>query len=406
MNKTQTIIISTLTASIRGEKVANLNIDNVNWLDVFEEANAHNITALLYPTLKDISQYIAIDEGLISEWRKTSLLCGIYQIRHIKQMCKVFENFKEANIPVIALKGLVIRDLYPHPEFRSMSDADILIHKDYIEIADKVLLNLGYYKDSSIEIHSTYNHTNHLSIDLHWVLVNELHIKTVADFDKTLWANTRTVTMNGLPVLALSLEYELLHLILHMASHLIKSGFGLRQLCDVVVFVEKDKDNIDWNLFFEKAKAYKIEKLVMTIFILCHELFSMDLPNKDSIQYFKRNQYIELLINELFSSGVFGKRNRIRLISTRLLHDNYTNNEKSTRKINFIISFLFPSPKKLSKKYFYAKKYPFLIIVAWIHRIAYALGHNGLSIFEQIHSLYSTSTIARERLKLLRWLQL
>lgn len=406
MDQTQKNIISILSSSIRGEKVDHLNIDNINWLDVFEEAEAHNITALLYPTLKYLSQYHTIDKNLVSKWIRRSLLCGIQQIKHIKQMSKVFENFREANIPVIALKGLVVREYYPHPEFRSMSDADILVHRADVKKAEKVLMNLGYYKSSSIEIHSTFDHKNHLSIDLHWTLVNELHIKTVSDFDKTLWTNTRTVTMNGLPVLALSLEYELLHLILHMASHMMKSGFGLRQLCDVVVFVEKEKENIDWNLFFEKAKTYKIEKLVMTIFILCKELFNMGLPNEDSMDYFKRNQYTDLLVNELFSSGVFGKRNRIRINSTRVLHDNYNNKETSTRKINFIISFLFPSPKNLSRKYFYAKKCPLLIIVAWIHRIAYTLYHSGLSIFEQIRSLCSTSTIARDRLKLLRWLQL
>jgi hypothetical protein len=406
MNQTQETIISILSAAIRGKKIENLKLANVNWLQVFEESQAHNITAVTYSTIKDLSEHNTIDEELLYMWKNISIGCAINQIRHIKQMSKVFKSFQEANIPVIALKGLVVREHYPHPEFRSMSDADILVHREDVEKAEIVLMNLGYYKHSSIEIHSSFDHKNYLSIDLHWTLVNELHIKTTTDFDKTLWENTMTVTMNALPILSLSLEYELLHLILHIASHMIKSGFGLRQLCDVVVFVEKEKDNIDWNLFFEKAKTYKIEKLVMTIFILCQELFNMDLPNEDSIQYFKRNQYIELLINELFSSGVFGKRNPIRINSTRLLHYNYNNKEKSTREINFIISFLFPSPKNLSKKYFYAKKYPLLIIVAWIHRIAYTLYHSGLSIFEQIRSLCSTSTIARDRLKLLRWLQL
>ncbi|MGH4119452.1 nucleotidyltransferase domain-containing protein [Clostridium sp.] len=406
MNKTQKTIIFLLSSSIRETKVENLNTDNINWLDVFEEAEAHNVTPLIFPTLKALHQYATIDEELISKWKRASLLCGINQIMHIKQMSKVFENFREANIPIIALKGLVIRDLYPHPELRSMSDADILVHKGDIDKSEKVLVNLGYYKDSSIEIHSTFDHKKHLSIDLHWALVNELHIKTVSHFDKTLWTNTRTVAMNGLPILALSLEYELLHLILHMASHMIKSGFGLRQLCDVVLFIESKKDHIDWKIFFEKVKLYNIENLTITIFIVCKELFNMDLPKEQDIKYFNYNHHIEFLINEIFASGVFGKRDYIRSNSTKIMQENYNNDENSTNEINLMISFLFPSPKKLNVKYSYAKKYPFLIIFAWIHRIMYTLCFYGFSKFKQIGTLYTTAKIAKDRLKLLRWLQL
>jgi hypothetical protein len=406
MNSSQSTLVSLLSAAIRAKSLENLELEKVNWREVFDEAKAHDVYPLIYPLIKGISKHHFLDEVLMSEWRNATLMCGIIQLNHINQMKKVFQSFKEVNIPIIALKGLVLREMYPSPEFRAMGDADVLVHKEDVKEAEKVLISLGYVKFGTIPIHISFEHKNHLSIDLHSSLVDANQIKSVAAFEDTLWKNTRIVTMKGLPVLSLSLEYELLHLILHIASHMIKSGFGLRQLCDVVVFVEKEKDNIDWNLFFEKAKAYQIEKLVMTIFILCQELFSMDLPNKDNIQYLKHNQYIELFINELFSSGAFGKKNLIRINSTRLLHDNYNNKEKSTRKINFIISFLFPSPKNISKKYFYAKKYPLLIVVAWIHRIAYTLYLNGLSIFVQIRSLYSTATIARDRLKLLRWLQL
>lgn len=406
MNQAQRIIISILTSSIRGGKADNLNIDNINWLNVYEEGEAHNITALIYPTLKELHKYHTIDEALLSKWKNASLLCGINQIMHIRQMSKVFETFREANIPVIALKGLVIRELYPHPEFRSMSDADILIPKDYIDKAEKVLITLGYYKDSSIDIHSTFDHKNYLSIDLHWTLVSDLHIKTVTDFDKTLWSNTRTVTMNGCAVLALSLEYELLHLILHLASHMIKSGFGLRQLCDVVLFIESEKNNINWELFFEKVRLYNIEKLTITIFIVCNNLFNMDLPKEHGINYFDYNHHIDFLINEILSSGVFGKRDYIRTTSTKILQANYNNDESSTKEINFIISFLLPSPEKIHIKYSYAKRHPSLIVFAWMHRIIYTFYIYGFALFKQLCSLYTTARIAKKRVKLLRWLQL
>ena len=39
---------------------------------------------------------------------------------------------------------------------------------------------------------------------------------------------------------------------MHMAAHLAATGFGVRQICDLVLLVEKKGDEIDWNKFIKK----------------------------------------------------------------------------------------------------------------------------------------------------------
>lgn len=278
MNCTEKTLISLLSASIMNKNIQGENFKTVNWRDVYEEALAHDVYSLIYPVIKKLSKTYSIDKTLISEWRDAAVISGLIQINHIKQMKIVFENFEKACIPVIALKGLVLRDLYPRAELRTMSDADILVHKEDIERADKILINLGYYKHVSTDVHNTYTQNGRLHIEVHWTLIDELCIRTISEFNNTLWQNTRTINIHDIQVLSLSREYQLIHIILHMASHMIKSGFGIRQLLDVVVFVEGERDNINWNLFFQQARCYNIEKFVTTIFILCNELFKVELP--------------------------------------------------------------------------------------------------------------------------------
>jgi hypothetical protein len=406
MNSSQSTLVSLLSTAIRDERLGDLKLEKVNWREVFDEAKTHDVYSLIYPLIKSISKQHYSDEVLMSEWRNATLMCGIIQLKHINQMKKVFQSFKEANIPIIALKGLVLREMYPRPESRTMGDADVLVHKEDVEEAEKILISLGYIKFGSIPIHLSFEHKKHLSIDLHSSLVDELQIKSVADFEDTLWQNTRVITMNGLSVLSLSLEYELLHLILHIASHMIKSGFGLRQICDVVLFVEREKNNINWSLFFEKVKLYNIEKLVKSIFIVCKELFDMDLPYQSNTSYFSHNSYIELIIKEIFSSGVQGSKDHIRINSTKILHHSYKNNINSTNKIKLLTLFLFPPTEKLVERYSYAKRYPFLILFAWIHRFIYQLYLNGFSTLGQVRSVHSTLSITKGRIELLKWLQL
>ena len=40
-------------------------------------------------------------------------MSNVYQINHIKQISNILSIFNDKNIPIIVLKGLVIRDLYP-----------------------------------------------------------------------------------------------------------------------------------------------------------------------------------------------------------------------------------------------------------------------------------------------------
>jgi hypothetical protein len=398
MNLTEKTLISLLSASAMNKNIENANFKTVNWRDVYEEALAHNVHSLIYPVIKNLSKTYSIDKTLISEWRDASLIGSIIQINHIKQVKKILENFQKANIPVIALKGLALRGLYPRPELRSMSDADILVHKEDVERADKILINLGYYKLVSTEVHNNYAHEKHLHIEVHWTLIDELCIKTVSEFNNTLWQNTRTINIQDVSVLALSLEYELIHIILHMASHIKHSGFGIRQLLDVVVFVEAERNNINWNLFFEQARSYNIEKFVTTIFILCNELFEIELPHSKHITYYKNNSYLELFINEIFASGVYGKRNSVRITSTEMLDKTRSSSAHSKTKNKLLISLLLPTPTKLGDRYAYAKKFHCLIIFAWLHRILYVLFMRRFLV----HSLH----IAKERYELLQWLQL
>ena len=55
--------------------------------------------------------------------------------------------FNKNNIPVIVLKGLVVRDLFPNPTLRTMCDADILVKEKDLE---NVIQMKNYY--SMLEI--------------------------------------------------------------------------------------------------------------------------------------------------------------------------------------------------------------------------------------------------------------
>lgn len=405
MNTTQKTLVTLLSSAIRGSELNTLDIDNMDWNAVYEEAEAHAVFPLIYPIVKNLSKSYEIDNSLMTKWSKNTIISGIYQNQHINQMKIVFKAFEETGIPVIALKGLILRDLYPRPEFRTMSDSDLLIKKDDAESAEKVLISLGYSKFSSIGYESCFVHDSALSIDLHWSLSNEDHLKNVDPFESTVWQNIRTYDFHGIEIQALSLEYELMHLFNHIASHMIKSGFGVRQLCDIVVFIENEKDSINWDLVYSLGDACKLNKLISTILIICNNLFNLKIPKAYSKVYPGSNEYVSFLTNEILESGVYGGKNESRVTGIKLFgHSLKYNNDVNSFKL--ILRYLFPSKDKLDKRFSYGIKHPYLLVFAWIHRFIYILFFNNSISLKEILKLKSTASLVEDRFKLIKWLQL
>ena len=405
MNTTHRTLVTLLSSAIGENKAFNLDIDNINWKEVYDYAEAHAVSPLIYPMVKKLSKTYEIDDDLIAKWSKSTIFSGIYQTQHINQMKKVFNAFKEAGIPVVALKGLILRELYPRPELRTMSDSDLLIKKDCVVAAEKVLVGLGYSKSKSIGHESCFVHHSALAIDLHWSLTNEDHLKNVEPFEDTIWQNLRPYDFHAVEILALSKEYELMHLFIHIASHMIKSGFGVRQLCDIVVFIEKEQDNIDWILVYDLGKVCKLNKLISTILIICKNLFSLEPPKAYSTSYPGSEEYINFFTNEILESGVYGAKDEDRAASIMMFGHSLKAND-DINKFKLMLRYLFPAKDKLDKRFSYGTKHPSLLVLAWIHRLVYVLLFNSSMSLKKLFKLRSTASLVQDRFELIKWLQL
>lgn len=407
MDYNQKILVNLLSAAIRKKSIPIPDYKNINLNKIYKNARSHEVYELLYPLVKVLYGQNDAYKKLISEWCRMSVLSSVHQIIHIKQMGKIFNSFNHCSIPVIALKGLVLRELYPHPELRSMGDADILVHKEDITRSRQLLEKLGYIESGSNPVHIHFNHEKYPPIELHWALVNEKHIKTAADFQDKLWENTIWVNIAGEKVLALSAENQLMHICLHMAVHFTYRGFGLRQLCDLVLMIEYTKDSIDWYLFYESCKSYGIHTFVTAIFTVCSILFGIDLPSTLYLSPPSDSYYISLLIQDIFSEGVYGKDNITEINADSLLcRQNHKKWTTSRSKFFLELSFLFPPSKKLNERYSYAKKFCFLTPIAWIHRLFFSIFHYNLNFIKYISDFYSSIPISQKHHEVICWLNL
>ncbi|MDF2588851.1 MAG: hypothetical protein K0S41_2692 [Anaerocolumna sp.] len=415
MEEHSKLLIDLLSSAIRGLKPSSFILTQVDskhlhniWNDIYEEALAHEVHTLIYPILSELPSDLRPDNEIMIKWKRGTILSASEQIHHIEMVRMVLEKFHAEGIPVIALKGLVIRDYYPQPDLRTMGDADLLIKKEDIKKAKKLLREMGYVKGEMSIKHIHYYHQNSLSLELHWISIDQDGGKESPNFTNQIWEHVEKTTIGGVPVLKMSIEDQLLHLTIHALTHLRSSGIGLRQICDIVLFLEGNSNNINWNYIMIKADEYLIQNFISLLLTLCDQLFGYEIPDMVSDTMCAiPDTIIDILINEIIHSGVYGRRTREQETNVRInKYINIANESTKTAgiyKLQHIVSFLFPSVQKLNYHYKYAKKLPILLPIAWMHR-----GINNIKHMDALKRLRRNeiTTTIKARSKLLHWLQL
>lgn len=399
MNTVQSYIIKILNHSLRGKNMDIPLNTELNWSELIEECKQHQISSLLYYGISKKSLK-NIDNDIVERLKKETFMSGVYQINHIKQISKILSIFNENNISTIVLKGLVVRDLYPKSELRTMGDADILVHENDLNNVINILKNEGYMECAKCEYDIVFSRGNS-RIEVHWTLVNEEMFDGISEFKDEIWRNAVEVNIGDSKALSMCDEDLLIYLCLHMAKHIKNSGFGIRQICDVFLIVEKRADNINWNSFIEKAKIYGIYKFSLGIFAICNKLFEINIPTelKDEVKIDEK--YFNLLLDNIFSSGVHGHKD---ILSTTVKSFGMAN-EKINSK-DKIKNIYFPKVYRLSDRYNYAKNNKLLLPIAWVHRIIRCIFDKDYSLSDKIRMCVSSRNILKNHRDLLDWLEL
>ena len=408
MNTTEKQFIDLLSNSIRNE-VCKKKYDNVDWNELMNLSRKHKIEGLIYSALNKAELLENIDEDKVKDLKKEVFFTGVTQISNMSKLEKVFNEFSKENVPVIVLKGLVVREYYPQPEQRSMSDADIFVKAKDLNKSKKILIDLGYTEvDAEASHHIKYIKSGYPMIELHWHVMKRDGFSDELDlFEDDIWDRTIEVKVKGAKVLSLGYEDLALHLCMHMAAHLAASGFGVRQIVDLVLLVEKKGHLIDWTLFINKAEEFGFKKFIIIMFKICNILFSMDIPKEMAVYKIDDEEMFESLISTIFDGGVYGKKDMASNFANQVAF-NYKGKDSNATigAIRRYFRFIFPSIETMSDKYSYARKIRILTPIAWIHHLFSGIFRKEYNFTDKIRFLTKGAKESVEKNKILSWMEL
>ena len=294
MNKEAEILLELIKKSQFGSSDV-INLDGVDIDALYDEALSQSVLGLIAPEIP--SDYTN------EKWRQAQYRSKASYIRYCHAEDELIEFLDKNSIPFVILKGNAAAVSYKDPSRRSMGDIDFLVPQKFFDSTKHLLEASGYKFTHEYERHASYK-KNGVSFELHHHFSHEIDIEDYLIKD-LITPVIASVTGHDFPMLPeLSNGLVLLD---HMRAHL-KSGLGLRQVIDWMLYVYRNLDDDFWNNEFKAIAAEKgMDSLAITATRMC-QLY-LGLP--ENIFWCKSADDVvcKELMDCIMVSGNFGRKN-------------------------------------------------------------------------------------------------
>lgn len=221
------------------------------WQQQQKLAKDQTVSGLLYNTVSQLPHDLRPPQQMLMKLYSNVVYYENMNKLLNKRTCEIFKKYKELGFHPILLKGQGAATLYEHPEHRVFGDIDIYVPDPEGKLYQWVLNNVGGVEFVRGKDHLMAFQWDGATVENHLCLLKFYNKTLAARMEKIVSeelssASTDTfVTINDENIEVLPHTIGLLYDIVHFSKHLISSGVGLRQLCDITLSMHKFHDCIE-----------------------------------------------------------------------------------------------------------------------------------------------------------------
>lgn len=333
-------------------------------------AQMHHVLPMIFEAVYCCPGAAALDPELVDECRRATVHAVMGQAVKTEELIELYRHLCRRGVMPLVVKGLICRSLYPRPDYRDSGDEDVFCGEAAFAECQKAFVDFGMepgHEDHDGYEIPFYKPEGLLYIELHKTLFDR-HSEIFADcnrlFDRA-FEHPESVTVNGVQIATLGWTDHMLYLILHALKHLLHSGFGIRQVCDMSLFANAYGDRIDWEYIRKICKEFRIEQFAAAVFAIGEKYLTFS-PQKACYPESWRNLKVdpEPLLQDLLCGGIYGSADRSRVHSSNITL-NAVQADKKGKQGHKLLSVLFPPAKQLVGRFGWLRRNPWLLPVAW-----------------------------------------
>ncbi len=369
--------------------------ESVDWPAVFALAGQQKLLPIVFEAVRK-TPAAAENAALFAAVKQQVIAQVLHQTVRASEFAALYQTLRAAGLHPVVVKGQLCSRLYPLKDHRISADDDLYIPDAGFMACHEQLLANGLATDTPADELPTADEVSYtkngspLYIELHRHLFDSA--EDAHDELNHFFADLNPVEIDGF--LAMPPHEHLLYLILHAYKHFVRSGIGLRQFCDIVLWAREYHAKIDWQRLYDQCASVHAVTFAAAAFRIARDYLSIDFdlsaPWDDSID-------VEPLLHDTLCGGVYGSNDYTRLHSSTVTL-NAVKASRTGEKSN-VLSTVFPKREYLERRYPYLKKRPYMLPVAWVQRIAHYASEKQSGADS---SASGSIKLAKERIELMK----
>ncbi len=246
------LIKCAITHKIPQELPNDLSFDKV-----YEYGISHDIANIAFYSIEKLSQ--KPQEDLYKQWQLCRDLAFTRDINQSFARDEIVSLLQSENIRFLELQGTKIKEFYPSPDYRTMSDIDFIIDLENLEKGRKILEDLGYMCKNVDNVEIDGFRSPNINIELHTEYFSEN-----SNYHQIMRPPFETLEEKG--------EYDVnefyIYNMLHIAKHYFNKGCGIRRVLDAYYLnlnYSKIINHQYVNSYFEKANILEFVERISNL---------------------------------------------------------------------------------------------------------------------------------------------
>ena len=395
----QALLLQALGTALRGESAAwSEEIPEENWTELVSLSTAHKVLPLVAEAVYT-SPAAARYSGM-PQLKRMTVGQVMAQSAKTYEFLSLYDTLVARGLHPLVVKGIVCRSLYPNPDHRISGDEDLYVPEGEFEACCEIFRELGMTPGTedmaAFEI-GWRKVGSPLYIELHKHLFgpeDSAYGQLAALFDHSRERIASYTVEGGRQVSSLCPHDHGLYLLLHAYKHFLYSGFGIRQVCDIGMWLARYAGSIDWQRLYDQCSQTRTLIFSAAVMRIAQEYLGIRLELPSNWAAIETDCLP--MLKDLLAAGVYGTADLSRQHSA-VMTLGAVEAQRGNKRPG-IGAALFPPKEKLEGRFPVLKKKPWLLPVMWCVRLA----KYGVETAQKDSNTAETLQVAKERIALLR----
>lgn len=331
MKREEELLLKLLRQELGGgdKSISDEDLSMVNGREFLALAEAHSVLSLLYGAFERLEEEAAFKQEIKEKefvWQRTRTVARqtVKQSYRLLFLSKYLVHvLEEAQIPVVLLKGVATASFFPVPELRKAGDVDLLLLEEerLSECCDLLeAKGLRVMERQPALHHVVLQSDDGVEIELHTMLAEPFDNQRMNQYIRKVAAECGEhicrADMMGFVLPMLDAPCHAYELLLHMLQHFLRSGFGLKLLCDWVVFWNQEENRREAEKYLLLVKESGIKGFSDMVSLVCFRYLGL---SEEALECLSVTGEYDgaAFMEEILSAEEFGKSAPERMVALR-----------------------------------------------------------------------------------------